>query len=174
VLLTIDIGNTNLTCGLFRGAQLVRSWRMATEPKRPAGAYERDLHRKLGRNIPLAAVVYGSVVPRLNPVIGRAVRRLCARAPIAVTPRSPLGIKLRVDRPSEVGADRLLNALAACRKYGGPAIVLDFGTATTFDCVSRRAEYLGGAILPGPDLSARALSLHTAKLPLLKCGEPGE
>jgi type III pantothenate kinase len=85
--------------------------------------------------------------------------------PLEVTPKSPLGIKLKVDKPSEVGADRLLNALAAHRMFNSPAIVIDFGTATTFDCISAKGDYLGGAILLGPALAAESLSLHTAKLP---------
>lgn len=92
--------------------------------------------------------------------------------PYVVGPRSPLGLKLRVEEPDQVGADRLLNALAAWRLYGGPAVVLDFGTATTLDCLSARGEYLGGAILVGPELMARALSEHTARLPQVDLAKP--
>ncbi|MCH8864920.1 MAG: type III pantothenate kinase, partial [Chloroflexi bacterium] len=107
----------------------------------------------------MTGVVYGSVVPKLNKVFEAFARSRTGRAAVAITPKSPLGLRLAVDRPSEVGADRLVNSLAAFRLFGGPVIILDFGTATTFDCVSKKGEYLGGAILPGPELSAKALSL---------------
>lgn len=164
-LLAADIGNTDITLGLFSEGRLTRRWRLKTETGRSVSSYGRAITRLVGRKSSLAGVVYGSVVPKLNKVFEAFARSHTGRPPIAVTPKSPLGLRLRVDRPSEVGADRLLNSLAAFKLFGGPIIVLDFGTATTFDCVSKRGDYLGGAILPGPELSARALSLYTAKLP---------
>ncbi len=164
-LLAADIGNTNITLGLFSGRRLVRQGRLKTVPGRSVRSYGRAIERFVGRKVSLAGVVYGSVVPKLNKVFEAFARSRTGRPPIAVTPKSPLGLRLRVDNPREVGADRLLNSLAALKLFGGPIIVLDFGTATTFDCVSKKGEYLGGAIFPGPELSAKALSLHTAKLP---------
>lgn len=109
--------------------------------------------------------VFGTVVPALRPALRRAARALGAARTLEVGPKTPLGLRLAVRRPSEVGADRVLNALAARSRHGAPCVVVDFGTATTFDCVSRRGDYLGGAILPGPGLAAKALRLYTAKLP---------
>ncbi len=164
MLLAADIGNTSITLAAFRGRRLVKRWRLISDPRRTSAAYARDLASVAGRR-GFDAVIYGSVVPRLDRTFAAAVRRRFGIQPIAVTPRSRLGFKVRVDKPSEVGADRLLNALAAHRLYGGPAIVLDFGTATTFDCIASNGDYLGGAILLGPELAAKALRLYTAKLP---------
>lgn len=109
--------------------------------------------------------VFGTVVPALRPALRSAARSLGAARTLEVGPGTRLGLRLAVRTPSEVGADRVLNALAARVRHGAPCVVVDFGTATTFDCVSRRGDYLGGAILPGPRLAAKALRLHTAKLP---------
>lgn len=111
------------------------------------------------------AFAFGTVVPALRPALRAASRALGVRRPFEVGPATRLGLRLAVRSPGEVGADRVLNALAARELHGAPCVVVDFGTATTFDCVSRRGEYLGGAILPGPRLAAKALNLHTAKLP---------
>jgi len=172
MLLAIDVGNTNITLAVFDGERLRRKRRLETDPPRSAARYGREILRCVGENARIDAVVYGSVVPRLNRVIKELSLRRFGRRAVAVTPHSPLGVRLRVDRPSEVGADRLLNSLAVYRMHGGPAIVLDFGTAATFDCVSTKGDYLGGAILPGPELSSRALALYTAKLPRVEMRRP--
>lgn len=168
MLLAVDVGNTNITLGAFDGGSPLGSWRLRTDPDRTADEYGADLLNVLRHALPgrsPSAVIYGSVVPRLDRVLEGVFERYLGRRALKVTPESPLGIKLKVRTPGEVGADRLLNALAVHRLFGGPAVVLDFGTATTFDCLSARGEYLGGAILPGPRLAARALSIGTAKLP---------
>ncbi|HVE11901.1 MAG TPA: type III pantothenate kinase [Elusimicrobiota bacterium] len=168
MLLAADIGNTNVTLGAFEGARLVRQWRLATDPGRTADEYGSEVLSFWERTFPgrrPEAFVYGSVVPKLDHVFETLSRKYLGLRPRAVGARSRLGIRIKVDKPSEVGADRVLNALAAHRLYGGPAIVLDFGTATTFDCVSARGDYLGGAILIGPRLAAEALARATAKLP---------
>lgn len=174
-LLALDIGNTNVTAGAFGpGGRLERLWRLATDRTRTSDEYGAALAAMLasGPAPAVGAVVYGSVVPALNPVFESAVRGYLGVEPVAVTVSSPLGVPLKVDRPHEVGVDRLLNALAVTRLWGGPAIVVDFGTATTFDCVSARGEYLGGAILPGPKLAAEALASRTAQLPLVEIRRP--
>lgn len=163
MLLAADIGNTNLTFGLFAGRRLVRTWRARTESG--ARAVEAGIFRGLKRKDRVGAVVYGSVVPKLNRPFQAACRSRLGLKPLAVSHRSALGVRLKVDHPSQVGADRILNALAAYRRTRSAAVVIDFGTATTFDCVSSKGEYLGGAILPGPRLSAKALGLYAAKLP---------
>jgi len=175
-LLAIDIGNTNVTFGWFKGARLRRRWRLPTETglaaaggcARALARIVRDCRRGGAGRID---VVMGSVVPALSPVFRKALGRMGLRV-LEITPRSPLGMRIRVDIPSQVGADRLLNALAVHDLYGGPAVVVDFGTATTFDCVSKSGDYLGGAILPGPLLAAKALALHTAKLPEVRVAKP--
>lgn len=167
-LLAVDAGNTNLTLGLFRGARLAAVGRVETHPLgdggRQAAAAVRWA-RRAARGSSVDHLVFGTVVPALRPALKSAARALGVPAPLEIGPGTSLGLRLAVRTPSEVGADRVLNALAARALHGAPCVVVDFGTATTFDCVSRRGEYLGGAILPGPRLAAKALRLHTAKLP---------
>lgn len=162
-LLAVDAGNTNLTLGLYDGARLIRRSRIETHPVRPGGRVARAVAR-LARAGAARAVVFGTVVPALRGPI-RAGARAAGLPFLEVGPGSRLGLRLAVRTPRSVGADRVLNALAARALYGAPAVVVDFGTATTFDCVSAKGDYLGGAILPGPRLAAKALRLHTAKLP---------
>jgi len=160
-LLVIDAGNTNLTFGLYRGERLARRSRMESVPAPAPSA----LSRRIASFGKIDAIAIASVVPSLDARLGKAARAACGQAPFELTPRSRLGIRLLVDTPNSVGADRLANALAAHRAARGPAIVVDFGTATTFDCVDGRGDYLGGARLPGPGVASRALSLKAEKLP---------
>ena len=168
MLLVVDAGNTNLTVGLFAADRLVRRWRIQTDLRRSAGWYAR----RLSCSARPEAVVYGSVVPRLDATLERAVREAFGLKAVAVTPHSKLGLKLKVRAPAQVGADRVLNALALKSLVGGAAIAIDFGTATTFDCVDADGDYIGGAILLGPESAARALHEFTAKLPLVKVRKP--
>ena len=172
MLLAVDVGNTNLTVGAFAGDRLVRQWRLETSLRRSSSWYARalscPLRRLAGR--PQAAV-YGSVVPGMDLRLERAIARAFGVKALAVTPRSPLGFKLKVRTPHQVGADRILNAMAL-RELARPAIAIDFGTATTFDCVDKAGDYVGGAILLGPNSAARALHEFTAKLPLVKVAKP--
>jgi type III pantothenate kinase len=162
LLLALDAGNTNVTVGLFDGKRLVSQRRVET------AEVQRGALKKALRGLRPEAAVLGSVVPPIDRRIIADVREACRVTPIQIGPASPLGIKLRVDKPMQVGADRILNALAV----KGPAIIVDFGTATTFDCVAKNGDYLGGAILPGPRLAARALNLFTAKLPEVPVARP--
>ncbi|MBI5200480.1 MAG: type III pantothenate kinase [Elusimicrobia bacterium] len=176
VLLAIDVGNTNVTVGAFQGEKLLNLWRLGTDPKKTADEYGAALRAVVGLNgsgtSKVVGVVYGSVVPALNPAFEGAAKRYFGVDAVAVTPESPVGIALKVDQPGEVGADRILNALAAIELVGAPAIVIDFGTATTFDCISAKGEYLGGAILLGPKMQAAALARCTAKLPEVDVVKP--
>ncbi len=171
MLLAADVGNTNVTVGAFEGGRLRRLWRLATDPRKTSDEYAATLRgliespRRGGEGRPVDGFAIGSVVPALTPTFERVAREHFGVTPLVVGPSTPLGLKLKVDEPRQVGADRILNALAAWKLYGAPAVVLDFGTATTFDCLSARGEYLGGAILIGPELIARALAENTAKLP---------
>lgn len=173
MLLAVDAGNTNLTVGAFAGDRLVRQWRLQTDPRRSAAWYARALKcpfRKLDW-LPNAAV-YGSVVPALDRTLEAAIKTAFGVKAVAVTPRSRLGFKLKVKTPSQVGADRVLNAVALRELVGAPAVAVDFGTATTFDCVDAKGDYVGGAILAGPHSNARALHEFTAKLPLVPVARP--
>lgn len=173
MLLAVDVGNTNLTVGAFAGERLVRSWRLETDPRRSAEWYARALKRPFrGPAAMPEAVVYGSVVPSLDATLEAAIGKAFGVKPVAVTPRSRLGLKLRVRTPNQVGADRVLNAVALKSLVGAPAIAIDFGTATTFDCVDSAGDYAGGAILLGPNSAARALHEFTAKLPLVRVRKP--
>ncbi len=169
VLLAVDAGNTSVALGLFRGKRLVKKARLASDPAIGSAELARRLRAFSGE---ATAACCASVVPALDGKIDRAVRKALGVEPAWVTPTAPLGIRYRVERPRQVGADRIANAIGAWELHGGPAVVLDFGTATTFDCVSRAGDYLGGAILPGPVLAARALADHTAKLPLVPVRRP--
>lgn len=171
MLLAVDVGNTNLTVGAFAGDRLVRQWRITTDLRRSSEGYARALKRPLGKDIP-DSVVYGSVVPPLDKTLERALAAAFGRRPLAVGPRSKLGLELKVKTPNQVGADRVLNAVALKHTAGGPAIAIDFGTATTFDCVDAAGDYVGGAILLGPNSAARALHEFTAKLPLVAVRKP--
>lgn len=173
VLLALDVGNTNITLGAFRGGKLFRRGRLETDLRLSAGAFgKKILERSCLEKIRVDAVAYASVVPEIDAKLEKAVYERLGCKAVKITPKSPLGVRLRVKHPQEVGADRIVNALAAIRLFGAPAVVLDFGTATTFDCISRGGDYLGGAILPGPHLAARALSDYTAKLPLVPIAKP--
>ena len=169
LLLAVDAGNTSMALGLFRGRRLVKKARLASDPSIGSEELARRLRSFAGE---ATAACCASVVPALDGKIDRAVRKALGVKPAWVTPSAPLGIHYKVDRPRQVGAVRIANALGAWDAHGGPAVVIDFGTATTFDCVSRTGDYLGGAILPGPVLAARALADHTAKLPLVPVRRP--
>ena len=171
MLLALDVGNSNITAGVFAGRDLLATWRHETSS--PSRVICRDLAVELRRRrLKITACVYGSVVPRLDAVFKRAIQSSLRCPFVAVTPSSRLGMKLLVSKPAQVGADRILNALAAYELTRGPAVVLDFGTATTFDCVSVSGDYLGGAIMLGPRLAAEALHDRTAKLPLVPVKRP--
>ena len=168
MLLAVDVGNTNLTIGLFAGDRLVRQWRVKTDLRRSSDWYACRLRCSPRPE----AVIFGSVVPRLDAVISSAVRKAFGLKAAAVTPRAWLGLRLKVKTPGQVGADRMLNALALKVLFGTAAIGIDFGTATTFDCVDSKGDYVGGAILLGPNSAARALHEFTAKLPLVRIRKP--
>ena len=168
MLLAIDAGNTNVVMGLYEGERLVADWRIttpATWTGDEVAIMLNDLFELRGLKVELVhGVVIGSVVPNLTPALEEAsVEHLKVRA-VIVGPGIKTGIRIAIENPKEVGADRIANTLAAFRKYGGPAIVIDLGTAVTYDAISAAGEYLGGAIAPGVGISLDALLAHTAKL----------
>jgi type III pantothenate kinase len=174
MLLAVDVGNTNLTLGLVRAGALVATRRAATRSMATADELElllEGLLRLDGLGLgDVEAIVAASVVPRLT---GGLEQIAAARQrPLLVAGPGTVPLAIRVDRPDEVGADRLVNALAAARLHGAPAIVVDFGTATTLDCVAPDGAYVGGAIAPGLELGLEALASRTAKLPRIQLRTP--
>ncbi len=169
MLLAVDIGNTNLSLGLYEGETLAASWRLGTRVEKTADEFGIELVQLLRlRDFEPAAVtgvVVASVVPSLNPVFQEATRRYLDCDALIIGPGTKTGVRIRYDNPKDVGSDRIANALAVHRKYGGPAIVIDFGTAVTYDAIDAEGGYLGGAIAPGIQISLDALVSHTARLP---------
>lgn len=170
-LLAVDVGNTNTVLGLWRGDELVRSWRLTS--RRDATADEIALsvrglfssgHLGGPQELVPMRVIVASVVPSLRFPLRQALRQLFEREPVFVEPGVKTGMPILYDMPQEVGADRIVNAVAAFERLGGPCIVVDFGTATTFDVVTAKGEYAGGVIVPGIAISAEALFEKAARL----------
>jgi type III pantothenate kinase len=176
MLLVIDAGNTNVTLGVFRGSELLVQWRLTTDHNRSSdeyGAQVRSLFNQHGIDLKeIDAVAIASVVPPLNPSLSRMVEVGFGLMPLFVDHTTDTGLKILYDSPSELGADRIVDAVAAVTKYGAPCIVVDFGTATTFNAINAAREYLGGAIAPGIKISAEALFSRAAKLPRVEIKRP--
>ena len=176
MLLALDLGNTNLTLGLFEGDTLRHSWRLETVHTRTEDEYALLVRQLLEMEGFAAGDVDGailaSVVPSLTPTMVRVCERSFGAPPLVVGPGLRTGISVRYDPPKDVGADRVVNAVAAHARFSGPCIVVDFGTATTFDCVLADGTYAGGAIAPGIQLSMGALFSRAAKLPKVDLGRP--
>ena len=180
MLLAIDVGNTNIVLGVFDHATLVRSWRLSTQRERTAdelGLMVEGLfaHDRIEQSA-IAAVVMGSVVPPLTRTTHVMAERHFGLNALTVEPGVETGMPILYENPAEVGADRLVNGIAAYERFGRaaglPLIVVDFGTATTFDAITVRGEYLGGAICPGVQISADALFQRAARLPRIDVRKP--
>ena len=176
MLLAIDLGNTQTHIGMFRGDELVESWRLATVRETTADELATLLVNLLAlRDLRLRdvdAAILSSVVPQLTPEYQRLSDRYLDSALLVVGPGTKTGMDIRIDRPQELGTDRLVNAVAAWDKVGGACVVADFGTTINFDAVSSNGEYLGGVIAPGVDISLEALHQRTAKLPKVDLTPP--
>ncbi|HEY8866558.1 MAG TPA: type III pantothenate kinase [Solirubrobacteraceae bacterium] len=176
MLLAVDIGNTQTHLGAFRDADLVEHWRFATVRESTAdelGAALRNLLALRGLAFEdLDASIISSVVPELGPEWEHVGERYLGHATLSVGPGLKTGMPIRIENPRELGADRLVNAIAAHDRLGGPCIAVDFGTAINYDVVSVEGEYLGGIISPGVELSMEALTARAAKLPKIDLGEP--
>jgi type III pantothenate kinase len=177
VLLAVDVGNTETMLGVFRDRELAWTWRISTQAERTAdetallfGGFLQQEGLSFSREI--TGVVISSVVPTSTQALREMTRRYFHFDPLVVEPGIKTGVSVLTDNPREVGADRVVNALAAYSKYGGPCVVVDFGTATTYDAVSERGEYLGGAIAPGLGISSAALFAETARLPRVEIVAP--
>lgn len=176
MLLAVDAGNTNVVFAVHDGAEWRGRWRIATRPDRTSDEYAVWLLALLGhsglRPADINRCAVGTVVPAALYNLRRLAREWFDCEPLIARATLDWGFRIDVDRPAEVGADRLLNALAAHQRYGGPLIVIDFGTATTFDVVSETGAYLGGVIAPGINLSIEALHKAAARLPRIGIGRP--
>ncbi len=176
MLFTIDIGNTSMNMGMFEGERLVHSWRLMTGIDRSADEYGSLIFSLLQRHaVPIASIrgaVLCSVVPPLVPVFQDVCKKYLDTDPLVIEPGIKTGLRLLVDNPRELGPDRVANAVAGVRLYGKPLIVIDFGTATTFDVVSAGGDFLGGAIAPGINIASEALYRRTAMLPRIELVRP--
>jgi type III pantothenate kinase len=190
MLLVLDVGNTNTVLGVFASAEpaaaagnggrhyerMLANWRVATKQANTVDEYGvlfRNLFSMAGLEASgIHGIVISSVVPPLDPVLRQVCERYFNSKPLFVEPGIKTGMPVHYDNPAEVGADRIVNGVAAFEKYGGPCVVVDFGTATTFDCVSAKGEYMGGVICPGIGISADALFQRTARLPRVEIRKP--
>src|SRR6202167_4984312 len=192
MLLVIDVGNTNTVLGVFervphragedltadppRYERLVANWRVGSHLARTVDEYGvifRNLFSMDHLEVSdVQGIVISSVVPPLDSVLRQVCERYFNVKPLFIEPGIKTGMQVLYDNPAEVGADRIVNAVAAFEKYGGPCVIVDFGTATTFDCISKRGEYMGGVICPGIGISADALFQRTARLPRVEIRKP--
>ena len=176
MLLALDVGNTNLTIGAFEGSKLVAHWRLRTVHDQTAdewGILLRNLFSLSGHDIRVSGVIISSVVPPLDSSLASMAPRYFQSQALFVNP-ADAGLVMRVDQPAEVGADRVVNGVAAFNKYGGPCVIVDLGTAVNFDVVSAKGEYLGGVITAGIGISIAALFSKTARLPMVAFRQPAK
>ena len=176
MLLVIDVGNTNIVFGAFEGKELMYDWRIATDKEKTSDEYgllfdQMFRYNGIDRN-QVEDIIISSVVPTLMHTLPAMTQRYFKKDPIVIGPGVKTGMNIKYDNPREVGADRIVNAVAAYEKYGGPVIIVDFGTANTFCFVNKEGEYLGGVITPGIRISADALFMRTAKLPKVEILKP--
>jgi len=174
--MTIDIGNTNISLGVYQGEQLGPCWRVSTDHQRMPDEYGLQIdglleHEKL-KATDISGVCLASVVPRLTGVFLQACREYLDQDPLVVDAGVKTGVRILYETPRSVGADRIVDAAAVQHLYGGPACVVDFGTGTTFDAISEEGDYLGGAIAPGIGIAADALFQRAAKLPKVDLNTP--
>ena len=176
MLLAVDVGNTNLTVGLFEGDRRSADWRLKTDLEQTVDGWAALFHNLLSlAGLTMADVTgfaFSSVVPQLESSVSGMARRYLNLEPFQVTAATPTGLKIRIDKPEEVGADRIVNSVAAAERHGCPCIAVDFGTAITFDAISANREYLGGIICPGIAVSSQALVRRTARLPQIDLRKP--
>ena len=173
MLLVIDVGNTHTVLGVYEGKRLKRHWRIETDKKTTAGRLGKSILRLFRRDPKsVKGVMISSVVPSLKSVLTRMTQRYFHQKPLFVGPRIKSPIKIKYYKKSEIGADRIVNAVGAYHKYKKALIVVDFGTATTFDYITAKGEYGGGAIAPGLGISNEALTGQTARLPRVTITKP--
>lgn len=176
MLLVIDVGNTNTSLGVYRGEELIAHWRLTTNPARTVdeyGVHARNLFDLAQVDFKgIDAIAIASVVPPLNYTLKRMAEVYFQLTPLFIDETTDTGLRILYEPASDVGSDRIVDAVAAIKKYGSPCIVVDFGTATTFNAINSKGEYLGGAITPGIMISSEALFSRTAKLPRVDIKRP--
>lgn len=175
MLLTIDIGNTNITLGVFDGDVLVHSWRLSTDITRTEdelGIFIKNLLREANIEDKVKNAVISSVVVQLTEAVQKAIEKYLGIKVLLISHKIKMNVTLKTDNPSQIGADRIANACMAAALYSAPAIVIDFGTATSFDIVNSKKEFIGGIITAGMKIQAEALSSRTSKLPKLNIEAP--
>ncbi len=176
MLFAVDVGNTNLTLGVFRDRELAGHWRLKTDREQTVdgwGVLFRNLLSLGGLSLDaIEGMVVSSVAPSLDDSLRQMADRYLQRTPLFVTADTDTGLRIRIDNPAELGADRIVNSVAAHARFGGPCVAVDFGTAINFDVISRDAEYLGGLLCPGLSVSAEALFRRTARLPQVEIRKP--
>ncbi|MGE5677523.1 MAG: type III pantothenate kinase [Pseudomonadota bacterium] len=177
MILVIDVGNTNIVLGIYEDKKLLNFWRVKTDADKTSDEYGMIIHQLFElqgfKFDQIEDVVICSVVPPIMYTLEHMTRKYFNREPLVIGPGIKTGMNIKYDNPKEVGADRIVNAVAAYELYGGPLIIVDFGTATTYCAVSKNGEYLGGAISPGIRISMDALFERTAKLPRVELVKPG-
>ncbi|KRE45277.1 type III pantothenate kinase [Paenibacillus sp. Soil522] len=176
MILVIDVGNTNIVLGIYKGKELLHHWRLSTNRSATVDEYGINIHNlfhyagvKLEQ---MDGVIISSVVPPLMRTLEQLCLKYLRKIPLVVGPGVKTGLNIRYENPREVGADRIVNSVAGIVKYGSPLIVVDFGTATTFDYIDEGSNYLGGAIVPGIGISTEALYQRAAKLPRIELVKP--
>jgi len=178
MLLTIDVGNTNTVLGVFREEELIANWRLTTARTQTVDEYgvlTRNLFSLAGLNKEMiSGVIISSVVPPLNWTLAEMSRLYLGKKALFVEMGVKTGMSVHVDNPMEVGADRIVNGVAAFHQFGGPCVVVDFGTAITFDVISAKCGFLGGVIAPGIGIASEALFSRTARLPRVEIKDPGK
>ncbi|MBQ5587943.1 MAG: type III pantothenate kinase [Selenomonadales bacterium] len=176
MLLVVDIGNSNIVLGTYENKELKRHWRISTDRQRTGDEYGMLINNLFNfhqlRLEDIEAIIISSVVPSLIVPFSKMCERYFHIKPLVVGPGTKTGICIKYENPREVGADRIVNAVAAYHKYGGPLIIIDFGTATTFCALTEKGDYLGGAIAPGIGISSEALFQRTSKLPRIELKRP--
>ncbi|MDR0879557.1 MAG: type III pantothenate kinase [Clostridioides sp.] len=177
MLLVFDIGNTNMVLGVFEGKNLIKSWRIKTDKDKTSDEYGILIGSLFERSdLDMGAlddIIISSVVPNVMHSIENFCYKYCKKKPLIVGPGVKTGLNIKYDNPKQVGADRIVNAVAGIEKYKAPLILVDFGTATTFCAISDKHEYLGGTIAPGVKISSDALFEHASKLPRVELVKPG-
>ncbi|KJD45722.1 MULTISPECIES: type III pantothenate kinase [Paenibacillus] len=176
MILVVDVGNTNIVLGMYQGRELLHHYRISTSRQATADEYGVLIHNLFSMGgvfkDDIEGVIISSVVPPLVHVLEEMCDKYIGRTPLIVGPGIKTGLNLRYENPREVGADRIVNAVAAVERYGGPLVVVDFGTATTFDCIDDKGNYLGGVIVPGIGISTEALYQRASKLPRIELEKP--
>jgi len=176
MILVIDVGNTNIAFGVYEGRKLLNHWKVSTDRDKTSDEFGMLMISLLSNENydykQIEAIIIASVVPPIMYSLEHAIRKYFGKKPMVVGPGIKTGINIKYENPREVGADKIANAVAALEIYGGPLIIVDFGTATTFCAISSKGEYLGGVICPGIKISAEALFQTAAKLPKVELVKP--